>query len=322
MIVGITGQDGILLSKFLRARNVEFFGIITPQTSSNGRATLLREIPGCKLHEVPEFTKSEFSKVILREKPTQVYNFAGVSSVKTSFDFPELTFRVNHQMFCELLEAAFENNDEMRIFQSSSSEMFGNTDVEIQTETTPFSPVSPYGESKLLAHLAARRSREKGHFVNCGILFNHESEYRRNGFLTEKIVRFAAARSLGAKEALALGTLDVSRDWGYAGDFVNGIYSSMQFKRPEEFILSTGVRRNISELVKTSLEIIGDSTQVDEIVIVNEELARSKEKYHSCGDYSKARDLYSWSPSTSFREMLRIMLTSKIEEIKFNQHSS
>jgi len=315
MIVGITGQDGILLSKLLREKSVDFFGLVTPQTSLTGRKILQSEIPGCKLHELTDFSKSEFSKVIHQEKPTEVYNFAGVSSVKASFDFPELTFKVNHQMFCDLLESTLEYDENTRIFQSSSSEMFGNTDVEIQTESTPFSPVSPYAESKLLAHLAARESRDKGYFVNSGILFNHESEFRRQGFLTEKIVRFAAARSLGAREKLVLGTLNVSRDWGYAGDFVSGIYSSMQFERPEEFILSTGVQRNIVELVKTSLEIIGDSTNVDEIVEVSGNLARSKEKFNSCGDFSKARDLYSWSPNTSFIEMFRIMISSKIKEI-------
>jgi GDPmannose 4,6-dehydratase len=322
MLVGITGQDGILLSKLLRKKRIDFFGVVTPQTSLTGKRILQREIPGCELLELTEFNKFEFSRIIHQEKPTGIYNFAAVSSVKASFDFPELTFKVNYQMFCDLLEAALEYDDNIRIFQSSSSEMFGNTDVEIQTESTPFSPVSPYGESKLLAHLEARKAREKGHFVNTGILFNHESEFRRQGFLTEKIVRFAAARSLGARETLVLGTLDVSRDWGYAGDFVRGIYSSMQFERPEEFILSTGVQRNILELVRTAMEIIGDNTKVDQIIEVSENLARSKEKFNSCGDFSKARDLYSWSPSTSFTEMLRIMISSKVNEIKNSEENS
>jgi GDPmannose 4,6-dehydratase len=316
MILGITGQDGILLSKLLRSKGIDFFGVITPKTSLNGLKLLASEIPDCNLIQVSSFSKYEFSRVLKSERPSQIYNFAAISSVKFSFDFPDETFEVNHKMFCDLTETSIEFDNNIRIFQSSSSEMFGNTKQEFQDENTSFSPVSPYGESKLLAHLAAREYRQHGAFVTAGILFNHESEYRREGFLIEKIVRFMAARSLGDKKPLEIGALNISRDWSYAGDIVRGAYMSLQIDVSHEFVFATGETKTISEAIKTSLEIIEDNSPFSDFLILNPDLKRPAEKLLSRGDYSKANRILGWHPEMTFEQMLRHLIDHKKAQLK------
>lgn len=315
MILGITGQDGILLSKLLTSKGIDFFGIITPHTSNNGLKVLRAEIPDCELIEIHSHSKSEFSRILKSERPTQVYNFAAISSVKLSFQFPEKTFQVNHRMFCDLVEACMDENKQIRIFQSSSSEMFGNTEHEIQSEETNFSPVSPYGESKLLAHLAARKYRQEGSFVTTGILFNHESKYRREGFLVEKIVKFMAERSLGEKKSLEIGSMNISRDWGYAGDFVRGIYASLQADEPNEFVFATGNSKTIFNLLQISLELIGDKSHPSDFLVFNPNLKRPAEKFFSRGDFSRAQRLLNWYPETTFEQMLKNLIDYKIKQL-------
>lgn len=317
LITGITGQDGILLSKLLIRKQERIVGLIS-RRSNVERINLVRNLsPQVTLVETTSNTVQEFERIVEAHRPSRVFNFAAVSSVRESFEQPELTHQVNFEMFKNLCEATFSKSQTpVKIFQSSSSEMFGNSELEIQDELTPLNPISPYGESKALAHQLAAEYRKNGHFVSTGILFNHESEYRKKGFLTEKIVSYVHERSKGQRGKLELGTLDVSRDWGYAGDFVRGIESATNYKAPEDFVFATGKQRTILELIQTCLDIIDDETPISEIVSVNHFLARSSEKFSSQGNYVKAKELLNWEPEISFEQMLRIMIAAKSEQSK------
>jgi GDPmannose 4,6-dehydratase len=313
LITGITGQDGIHMSKLLAARNEPIIGVVTKKSDLE-RITLLKKISTkIQFIEVEDFQPKTLQTVLRNVKPERIYNFAAISSVKKSFDDPELTFEVNYNLFNSLLLAVSEElSQQTKVFQCSSSEMFGNSIEEFQNEDTAFAPVSPYGESKTKAHLLARDYRNNGLFVTSGILFNHESEFRKPGFLIEKIVSFMSRRNSGIKEVLELGTLDISRDWGYAGDFVEGMTKALDSQKADEFIFATGIQRTILELIETCLEIIGDSTPISEVVRVNHSLARSAEKFTSRGDYSKAKEVLHWQPETPFHEMLTILIKAKL----------
>jgi len=317
MITGITGQDGILLSKLLTQKGENCFGIISAG-SNKRRINLLREVvPGIELIEISDYSENSFSKVLRKKKPNKIYNFAAVSSVKLSFENPTLTHQVNFQYLQNLLEATVKTLDpETKIFQSSSSEMFGNSLSPVQDESSALNPVSPYGESKALAHLKSQEYRKSGLFVTNGILFNHESEFRKEGFLLDKVTTYMAARKLGEKKILTLGALDVSRDWGYAGDFVSGIEKTLQLEFSDDFVFATGKTRSIMQLLQHAMTAIEDDTPISEFVTVDHHLSRPNEKYISCGDYSKAQRILEWKPETSFEDMLKKMIDFKVEKLK------
>jgi GDPmannose 4,6-dehydratase len=315
LITGITSQDGILLSKYLLNLNQEIFGVVSKQTDQLRINLIKKLMPQVNLIEISDFSRLEFNKLLMELEPDNVYNFAAVSSVKLSFEEPELTNLINYEAFCMLAEAALEiRNKKIRVFQPSSSEMFGNSIDNFQDEHSNLNPISPYGESKAKAHLAARTYRSNGLYISTGILFNHESEFRKEGFLFEKITAYMARRKLGKREVLELGTLDVQRDWGYAGDFVKGIYRSMQIEEPSEFVFATGVQRTVKNVLTSCLEIIGDDADYTQIVKTNNDYLRPKEKFSSCGNFTKARNELGWYPETSFTQMLKIMISKKIEE--------
>lgn len=274
-------------------------------------------MPEVELVEIPDFSTKSFSEVIIKKQPEKIYNLAAVSSVKLSFQEPDLTYKVNYTYFQNLLEATTETSgSKTRIFQCSSSEMFGNSLTSIQNEVTSLNPISPYGESKVLAHQLGQEYRKKGLFITNGILFNHESEYRKDGFLFDKITTFMANRKMGKKEPLELGTLDVSRDWGYAGDFVVGMERALEIEYPDDFVFATGTMKSILQLIQEAMLVIEDETPISELIKVNQSLARPSERYVSCGDYSKAERILGWTPETSFANMLR-----KIIEYKVNNKS-
>lgn len=315
LLTGITGQDGIHLSKLLSERNEKVVGLVTKNSDAQRIAFLKRISPKIEFIEIENYEPNSLSVVINRVKPDRVFNFAAISSVSRSFTDPELTFEVNYNLFRNLLLAVTEEGSrDIRVFQCSSSEMYGNSTEEFQSEETKFSPVSPYGESKVKAHLLARDFRKEGLFVTSGILFNHESEFRKPGFLIEKIVSYMSRRASGVQEYLELGTLDVSRDWGYAGDFVTGMVKALEAEQASEYVFATGVQRTILELIEKCLETIGDESPISEVVRVNHDLARTSEKFTSRGDFSKARSQLNWTPDTTFEEMVKILINAKISE--------
>jgi GDPmannose 4,6-dehydratase len=317
MITGITGQDGILLSKLLRNQGEKFFGVVTKYSDPLRIQLLKREIQDVNLVQITDFSENSFSSILRELKPKKIFNFAAVSSVKLSFEMPEATHEVNYQLFANLVSAVDRVLDgDAKVFQSSSSEMFGNSGGESQNESTQFNPISPYGESKLRAHLLAREYRDRGLFVTSGILFNHESEYRKEGFVVEKVTSFMANRKYGATNKLELGDLEVSRDWGYAGDFVSGIYRSLTIDEPNEFVFATGESKSISDLVEISLGIIGDKSTLSDLVVSNPDLKRPIEKRYSKGDFSRAREVLGWNPETSFEQMLRKLIDFKLDQKK------
>lgn len=317
MITGITGQDGILLSKLLHNKDEEVFGIVTQESDKHRVGLLKRVLPQIELVEISSLKRSSLMPILRKRNPDKIFNFAALSSVKRSFEDPELTMDINYRFFCDLVEAAVQECDStIRIFQSSSSEMFGNSVDDLQGEDTAFQPLSPYGESKLLSHMAARDYRNSGIFVTSGILFNHESEYRKDGFLIEKITSYMANRKMGKKEILSVGNLALSRDWGYAGDFVKGIYDSLQAPNPDEFVFATGEERTIREVIQLAMNVIEDFTSIEEIIEFRPDLSRKSEKLRSKGDFSKAKKILGWSPSIEFSNMLRLIIDYKITNSK------
>lgn len=310
LILGVTGQDGSYLSEFLLGKDYDVLGM-TRRTSS----------PECHRHRLNHIEgKIEFIygdvldfrslvQAFGKYQPDEIYNLAGQSHVRISFDMPIHTAEVNGIGALNVLEAARLVCPQARIYQASSSEMFGNSvDADgYQRESTPMIPVSPYGCSKLFAHSAFRNYRKAyGMFCSSGILFNHESKRRSIQFVTGKVVKGAVEIKLGLREKLELGALDSSRDWGHAADYVRAMHLILNHNEPDDFVVSTGVSHSVMDLCEYSFGALGLDYR-DYVVHENREL-RPEELVFLKGDSGKARKILNWKPLVSFESMLDEMI--------------
>ena len=345
LITGITGQDGSYLAEFLIEKGYEVHGIIRRSSSFNtGRIEHLyldewvrdmKKKRMVNLHYGDMTDSSSLIRIIQTVKPDEIYNLAAQSHVKVSFDVPEYTAETDAVGTLRLLEAVriLGLEKKTRIYQASTSELYGLVQEVPQKETTPFYPRSPYGVAKLYGFWITKNYRESyGMFAVNGILFNHESERRGENFVTRKITLAAARIAQGLQDKLYMGNLDSLRDWGYAKDYVECMWMILQHPEPEDFVIATGEMHSVREFctlafAEVGIEISWEGTGVDEkgidkatgrvLVEVDPKYFRPAEVEQLLGDPTKARTLLGWNPrKTSFRELIRIMVEHDMRFVK------
>jgi GDPmannose 4,6-dehydratase len=345
LITGITGQDGSFLAEFLLEKGYHVHGIIRRSSSFNtGRIEhlyideLIKDMhieSKVNLHYGDMTDSTNLIRLISEIKPDEIYNLAAMSHVKVSFEVPEYTADTDGVGTLRLLEAVrflgYENRT--KIYQASSSELYGKVLEVPQRETTPFYPRSPYGVAKLYGYWITRNYREAYNmFAVNGILFNHESERRGETFVTRKITLAAARINKGTQEKLYLGNLDARRDWGYAKDYVECMWLMLQHETPEDFVIATGEMHTVREFTTLAFKEVGIELEwqgegVDEkginkatgdvLVEVDPKYFRPTEVEQLLGDPTKAKTLLGWNPtSTSFEELVKIMVKSDVKLVE------
>ncbi len=318
LITGITGQDGSYLADLLLEKGYEVHGIVRRSSSFNtGRIDHLYEDPHTQgarlfLHYGDLNDSSSLNLLLKRLRPDEVYNLGAQSHVRVSFDIPEYTAEVTGLGAVRLLEAVRELGlTETRIYQASSSEMFGASPPP-QSEKTPFYPRSPYGCAKVYAFWINVNYREAyGLHVTNGILFNHESPRRGETFVTRKVTRAASRIKLGLQNKLFLGNLEARRDWGYAKDFVEAMWLMLQQPKGDDYVVATGVSHTVRELCELAFGQVG--LDYREFVDIDPRYYRPTEVDFLLGDPSKARDRLGWTGRTSFEQLIRLMMESDLE---------
>jgi GDPmannose 4,6-dehydratase len=319
LISGITGQDGSYLAELLLDKGYEVHGLIRRSSSfSTGRIEHLYKDPheeGVRLflHYSDLSDASSLITTLNRVRPDEVYNLGAQSHVKVSFEMPEFTADSTAMGTLRLLEAVRHVDHEVRFYQAGSSEMFGQVAERPQSETTVFRPRSPYAISKVFAHQMTIQYRDAyGLFASNGILFNHESPRRGATFVTRKVTRAVAAILAGTLDKLYLGNLDARRDWGYAPEYVDAMWRMLQHDEPGEFVVATGEMHTVREFVELAFSLVGlDWT---DHVAIDPRYFRPTEVDELCGDATKAREVLGWQPTTSFAELVRIMLAADLRE--------
>lgn len=320
LIVGITGQDGSYLAELLLAKGYEVHGLMRRSSSFNtARIDHIYQTPqdqGQKLilHYGDLTDGSRLVSLIGAIQPDEVYNLGAQSHVRVSFDEPEFTGDVTGVGSTRLLEAVRLMSPHSRFYQASSSEMFG-ANPPPQNEDTPFYPRSPYGAAKVYSYWMTRNYREAyDMFAVNGILFNHESPRRGETFVTRKITRAVARIAAGKQEKLFLGNLDAVRDWGYAPEYVEGMWRMLQVKDPEDFVLATGVACSVRDFVERSFARVGLDWQ--KYVELDERYLRPTEVDSLVGDASKAEAVLSWKAKTDAHKLADLMVDADIEALK------
>ena len=314
LITGITGQDGHHLTKFLLAKGYKVAGLINGQRNSR-EESFTRLFPDVKLIQGDLTDFSSLLQVVHDVQPDEIYNLGAISFVGLSFKQPELTANVTGLGALRLLEAVRKVGGEksIRFYQASSSEMFGKVRETPQTELTPFHPRSPYGVAKTFAHYTCVNYREAYDMhISSGILFNHEGEYRGHEFVTRKITSNVARIKLGLQDRFSLGDLSPRRDWGYAGDYVQAMWKMTQENVPDDFVIATGVTRSVKDFVAAALEAAGLESNVDKYVDYDQEMKRPSEVDLLVGDATKAKNVLRWEPTTSFSQLVALMVENDL----------
>jgi len=329
LITGITGQDGAYLSKLLLDKGYKVFGAYRRTASLNlWRMEELGIAKEVKLVPIDLLEYSNIQRTLDKVKPDEVYNLAAQSFVALSFEQPIYTGDVDGLGVVRLLDAIRMVNPEIRFYQASTSEMFGKVQAVPQSENTPFYPRSPYGAAKLYAHWITINYREAYDMHNsCGILFNHESPLRGLEFVTRKITASLAQIKHGRKGPLELGNLDAKRDWGFAGDYVEGMWMMLQQPHGDDYVLATGEAHSVREFVEVAAGAAGfdiawegegekaqgiDSKTGQVIVKVNPEFYRPSEVEFLLGDATKAYNKLGWKPKVNFHQLVEMMMEADL----------
>jgi GDPmannose 4,6-dehydratase len=312
LITGITGQDGSYLAELLLAKGYEVHGLVRRASSFNtGRidhmhGDLRDSGSHVRLHYGDLGDTSSLQRVLITVQPDEVYNLGAQSHVRVSFEIPEYTVDVAGLGTLRLLEAIRNLGLRPRLYQASSSEMYGKVAETPQTERTPFHPRSPYACAKVFAHFATVNYRESyGLHASCGILFNHESPRRGENFVTRKITRGLARIAVGLTDKLYLGNLDAKRDWGFAGDYVEAMWMMLQQDAPDDYVIATGETHSVREFLDEVASIL--ELDWERHVIIDPRYFRPAEVDLLLGDASKARARFGWKPKTTFKELAKLM---------------
>ena len=350
LITGVTGQDGSFLAEFLIEKGYEVHGIIRRSSSFNTERIEhlyfeewvrdLKRGRALNLHYGDMTDSSSLIRIIQQTQPDEIYNLAAQSHVKVSFDVPEYTAETDATGTLRLLEAVriLGLEKKTKIYQASTSELFGLVQEIPQRETTPFYPRSPYGVAKLYGFWITKNYRESyGMFAVNGILFNHESERRGETFVTRKITLAAARIAAGEQDKLYLGNLSALRDWGYARDYVECMWLMLQHGTPEDFVIATGEQHSVREFTERAFHEVGidlrwEGEGVEErgidiatgriLVEVDPKYFRPAEVETLLGDPTKAKELLGWNPSkTSFEELVRIMVRHDVAYVQSHKHA-
>ncbi len=342
LISGITGQDGSYLAELLLEKGYTVHGIIRRSSSFNtfridhlyNNAEILNH--RFFLHYGDLTDSSNLNRLIEKIQPDEIYNLGAQSHVKVSFEVPEYTAEVDGMGTLRFLDAIRETGVKTKFYQASTSELYGKVQEVPQSETTPFYPRSPYAVAKLYAYWIVINYREAYNLFACnGILFNHESERRGRTFVTRKITVAAANILLGKQDKLLLGNMDAKRDWGYAPEFVEGMWRMMQHQQAEDFVLATGETHTVREFVEETFKTLGEEilwqgkgvdekgilkSSGKEVVSIDREYFRPTEVELLIGNPAKAIDKLGWKPRTSFKELVKIMAESDFNKAKKNSN--
>ncbi|HIE91455.1 MAG TPA: GDP-mannose 4,6-dehydratase [Acidobacteria bacterium] len=311
IITGITGQDGSYLAELLLDKGYEVVGV-TRRLSTPNTGRIEHLLGRIELRPADLLDQLSLMKVVDEVRPHEFYNLAAMSFVPASWDQPLLTGEFNAQGVTRVLEAIRRIDTSIRLYQASSSEMYGKVRETPQTEDTPFYPRSPYGVSKVFAHYITVNYRESYDlFAASGILFNHESPRRGLEFVTRKVTDGVARIKLGLAEQLSLGNLDAHRDWGFAGDYVRAMWLMLQQETPDDFVIATGVSHSVQELVQTAFSHVGLDWQ--EYVKTDPRFLRPAEVDHLIGDSSRARAELGWQPNVDFKALVTMMVDADLE---------
>jgi len=321
LITGITGQDGSYLADLLVAKGYEVHGIIRRASTFNtARIDHLYQDPHVNgvrlfLHYGDLADSVNLTKLLYELQPDEVYNLGAQSHVRVSFDIPEYTADVTGVGTIRILEAIRESGVKPRFYQASSSEMYGKVQEVPQTETTPFWPRSPYGCAKVFGYWATVNYRESyGLFASNGILFNHESPRRGETFVTRKISRAVAAIKLGLQKELYLGNMDAKRDWGYAPEYVEGMWRMLQADQPDDFVLATNETHTVKEFVEVAFGHVG--LDWEKHIKYDARYERPAEVDLLIGDPAKAKKQLGWEPKVRFKELVQIMVDADVEMLE------
>ena len=320
LITGITGQDGAYLAKLLLSKDYEVHGLVRRSSSFNTARidNLISEHSPenrFQLHYSDLLDSSSITNLINSINPDEIYNLAAQSHVSVSFENPIYTTQVGTLGSITILEALKHSEKRIKFYQASSSEMFGGSSIEILNESSVFNPKSPYGASKVFAHDITKIYRDSYNIFGVnGILFNHESPLRGETFVTRKISKAVGRITTGIQEKLTLGNLDASRDWGYAKDYVQGMWLMMQHENPEDWVLATGVTKTVREFAIEAFNHV--NLNWEDFVLTSEKYLRPNEVDYLLGDSSKARKELKWKPSVDFSGLVKIMVDHDIKEAK------
>jgi GDPmannose 4,6-dehydratase len=317
LITGITGQDGRYLSELLAGKGYQVFGLIRGQANPKSQL-VIEENPSIELVDGDLRDLSSLIAVVEQVQPDEVYNLGAISFVQLSFRQAELTAEITGLGVLRMLEAVRivggPQNNPIRFYQASSSEMFGKVRETPQTEKTPFHPRSPYGVAKVFGHDVTVNYRESyGLHASSGILFNHESERRGLEFVTRKITNSLARIKLGLQEGISLGNLDSARDWGYAADYVEAMWMMLQQDEPDDYVISTGETHTIREFLDVAFRIAGYDSW-EPYVTHDTRFDRPAEVDLLLGDSSKAHAKLGWKPRVGFEELVQRMYESDLAQ--------
>lgn len=314
LITGITGQDGTYLAELLLEKGYEVHGMVRRSSSESfERIEHLRD--RLVLHQADLLDQFSIVRMVEVAQPHEIYNLAAQSFVPTSWSQPLLTSEFTGLGVTRMLEAVRQRDTNIRFYQASSSEMFGNVQEEPQTEKTPFWPRSPYGVAKVYGHFITVNYRESyGIFAVSGILFNHESPRRGKEFVTRKITDAVARIKHGLQKTLKLGNLDAQRDWGFAGDFVRAMWQMLQQDKPDDYVIATGVKHSVRNFVE--LAFARAELDWQDHVEVDPALYRPADVNTLCGDASKAHEKLGWQPTTTFEELVHMMVDADLARVE------
>ena len=313
LITGITGQDGSYLAELLLDKGYEVVGVVRRSSAPN-YWRIEHLLPRLQLRPGDLLDQLSLLRLIEEVRPHELYNLAAMSFVPASWDQPLLTGEYNSMGVTRLLEAIRHVDSSIKLYQASSSEMYGKVREVPQTELTPFYPRSPYGVSKVFAHYITVNYRESYDLFACsGILFNHESPRRGIEFVTRKVTDGVARIKLGLADSLSLGNLDAQRDWGFAGDYVRAMWLMLQQPQPDDYVIASGISHSVRELVETAFGHLGlDWTRY---VRMDPAFLRPAEVDHLIGDPAKATAALGWTPSVDFTGLVRMMVDADMQRL-------
>ncbi len=314
LITGITGQDGAYLAKLLLQKGYEVHGMMRrSSTETMERIADIRD--SITVHQGDLLDQLSLVRLMDEVQPTEVYNLAAQSFVPTSWSQPILTGETTGLGVTRVLEAIRQVNPDIRMYQASSSEMFGKVQETPQTETTPFYPRSPYGVAKVYGYWITINYRESYDIFACnGILFNHESPLRGLEFVTRKISDGVARIKLGIQNELLLGNLDAKRDWGFAGDFVHAMWLMLQANKPDDYVIATGEQHSVRDFCKIAFGTVG--LNLEDYVGIDPRFYRPAEVETLLGDPAKAKTNLGWEPQVTFEQLVTMMVEEDIKRIE------
>jgi len=344
LITGITGQDGSYLAEFLLQKGYEVHGVVRRASTFNRWRFdhLYRNLNDRDKNLFLDYgdlnDSSSLIRIMKKVQPDEIYNLAAQSHVQVSFETPEYTGNIDALGVLRVIEAMriLGLDKTAKLYQASTSELYGNVDQTPQNEKTPFNPVSPYGVAKLYAFWIVKSYREAyGLFGVNGILFNHESPRRGENFVSKKITQSLAKVKLGIDEKLVLGNLDAKRDWGYAKEYVEAMWMMLQHKKADDYVVATGVAHTVREFVEETCKVLeiplkwqgegrdekGVDTSSNKVIVeVDNRYFRPQDVHHLRGDITKVKEVIGWEPKTKFSELVRMMAEYDLKRYKSGGH--